>query len=124
MDDTIRRALTRGHLIEITTTGRRTGLPRRIAVVFHVIGGRVYIAGMASSRKRAWLANLEDEPRMTFHLKGSARADLDAVARPIDDEVERRSLFGEIVKSWTSQDLETMVALSPLVEVTFPPSAA
>src|SRR5207248_2207286 len=59
MDDTIRRALQRRNIIDITTTGRRTGEPRRLEIVFHSFDGRVYISGMPSPRKRAWIANLE-----------------------------------------------------------------
>ena len=80
MDDRTRRALSRGHLIDITTTGRRSGRPRRIEIVFHVIDGRIYISGMPG-RARSWLANMRTDPRFTFHLKGVVRADLPAVAR-------------------------------------------
>jgi len=123
MDDRTRRALSRGHLIDITTTGRRSGRPRRIEIVFHVIDGRIYISGMPG-RARSWLANMRTDPRFTFHLKGVVRADLPAVARPITDELERRRIFVEIVKVWRNQDVETMVAHSPLVEVTIQDLAA
>ena len=123
MDDRTLRALSRGHLIDITTTGRRSGRPRRIEIVFHVIDGRIYISGMPG-RARSWLANMRTDPRFTFHLKGVVRADLPAVARPITDEAERRRIFAEIVKSWRNQNVETMVAHSPLVEVTIQDQAA
>jgi deazaflavin-dependent oxidoreductase (nitroreductase family) len=123
MDDRTRRALSRGHLIDITTTGRRSGQPRRVELVFHAIDGRIYISGMPGF-PRSWLANLATEPRFTFHLKGAVRADLPAVARPIVDEAERRQVFTEIGKIWTRQNVEAMVAGSPLIEVTFPDLAA
>ena len=123
MDEAVRIALSRGQVIDITTTGRRSHEPRRIEIVFHAIGGHVYVSGMAG-RRRSWLANLEAEPHFTFHLKRGATADLPAVARLIVDEEERRTVFREIVKVWTNQDVETMVAASPLVEVTFPDVAA
>jgi deazaflavin-dependent oxidoreductase (nitroreductase family) len=123
LDDRIRRALSRGHLIDITTTGRRSGQPRRVELVFHAIDGRIYLSGMPGF-PRSWLANLDTEPRFTFHLKGAVRADLPALARPIVDEAERRQVFIEIAKVWTRQNVETMVAASPLVEVTFPDLAA
>src|SRR5450759_2298203 len=70
MDDSIRQALAQGGVIDITTTGSRSGEPRRIEIVFHVIGGRIYISGMPNAqRKRSWLANLEADPRFTFHLE-------------------------------------------------------
>lgn len=118
MDPAASAALRQAQVIDITTTGRRTGKPRRIEIVFHVIGGRWYISGMVG-RRRAWLANLEADPRFTVHLKRTVRADVRAVARPITDEEERRSVFREIVKVWTNQDVETMVAGAPLIEMTF-----
>ena len=124
MNEPIRSALRQAQVIDITTVGRKTGEPRRIEIVFHTIGGRIYISGMASPRRRSWLANLERDPRLTFHLKNAVKADLAATARPITDEAERRTIFTEIVKTWTNQDLETMVAQSPLIEVTFPGLAA
>jgi deazaflavin-dependent oxidoreductase (nitroreductase family) len=116
-DDSIRRALSRGHTIDITTTGRQTGLPRRIEIVFHNIAGRLYISGLPSRRTRAWIHNLRADPRMTFHLKGAVRADLPATARVIDDEAERRAIMPHIARNWRRNDVDVMVAYSPLIEV-------
>lgn len=115
----VRLALSRGGTIDITTTGRRSGEPRRIEIVFHRIDGRIWISGMPSPRKRAWLANLEADPRLTFHLKGPiAVADLPATARVVDEEDERRRVLDRVAKAWNRTDLERMVAWSPLIEVT------
>jgi deazaflavin-dependent oxidoreductase (nitroreductase family) len=122
MDETIKTALARGNVIDITTTGRQTHEPRRIEIVYHSIDGHVYVSGMPG--RRSWLVNLEADPHLTFHLKRGVTADLPAVARVIVDDAERRTLFHEIVKVWTKQDVETMVASSPLIEVTFPDLAA
>ena len=113
-------ALERGHTIDITTTGRRSGKPRRIEIVFHNIAGRIYISGIPRREKRDWLLNLEADSRLTFHLKGRTRADLAAVARVIDDETERRQVLPYIARAWRRNDLEQMVRYSPLIEVTFP----
>ena len=51
MDDVVRRALGRGHLIDITTTGRRSKQPRRIEIVFHNIDGRIFISGRPDPRR-------------------------------------------------------------------------
>jgi deazaflavin-dependent oxidoreductase (nitroreductase family) len=119
MDDRIREALAHGHRIDITTTGRRSGEPRRIEIVFHVFEGRIYISGSPSAdRTRAWLLNLAADPHMTFHLKGAVSADLPATARIITDDAERRRIFAYIVTVWKNQDLETMNSYSPLIEVT------
>ena len=120
MQDAVRRALSRGHVIDITTTGRKTGRPRRIEIVFHNIDGRIYISGMPNpSRTRAWLLNVSADPRLTIHLKGAVRADVPATARVITDPVERRTVFEWIVaNAWKRMDVETMDRFSPLMEVT------
>jgi deazaflavin-dependent oxidoreductase (nitroreductase family) len=116
--EAIRGALERGHTIDITTTGRQTGRPRRIEIVFHNIGGRIYISGIPGRRKRRWLANLEEHPDFTFHLKGKVEADLPARARVISDDQERREVLAHVARAWGRNDLENMVRYSPLVEVT------
>ena|SRR6185437_405002 len=117
--EAIDAALERGHTIDITTKGRQSGEPRRIEIVFHNIGGRIYISGIPYPGKRKWLRNLEAEPHFTFHLKGKTRADLPAIARVIDDEAERRTVLPYIARAWRRNDLEQMVRYSPLIEVTF-----
>ena len=119
MDDSIRRALAEGGTIDITTTGRRSGQPRRIEIVFHVIGGRTYISGMPrADRKRSWLSNLEADPRLTVHLKRGVVADLPATARIVTDIAERRAILEHVARSWRRTDVDAMVAHSPLIEVT------
>jgi len=119
MSDDIRRALSRGHTIDITTTGRRTGLSRRIEMVFHNFDGRLYIAGIPNAdRRRSWLANLEATPAFTFHVKGPCIADLPATARLITDDAERRAIMLLVARAWGRSDIEAMVRWSPLVEVT------
>ena len=118
MDDPIRTALSRGGRIDITTTGRATGRPRRIEIVFHRIDGRMWISGIPSSRRRSWLANLAADPRMIVHLKGPiAVADLPATARIVDDPTERRTILERVARAWGRTDLDRMVAQSPLIEV-------
>ena len=105
--------------IDITTTGRRTGKPRRIEIAIHVIDGRLFISGMPSPRTRAWIHNLEANPRMTIHVKDPAFArDLPATARVISDEAERREIIPFIAANWRRTDIDRMVEQSPLIEVT------
>ena len=122
MDDTIRRALDRGHRIDITTTGRKTGTPRRIELVFHNLDGRIVISGIPfPGRTRGWIYNLEADPRITVHLKGPvAYADLEGTARVITDPDERRAILTGVARNWGRTDLDAMVADSPLIEVTVP----
>ena len=114
----VEEALRQGGTIDITTTGRQSGEPRRIEIVFFNIDGRLYISGMPAPRRRSWLANLDRNPRFTLHLKGRVKADLPATARVIDDEGERRNVLPHIARAWNRRDLETMVDQSPLIEVT------
>jgi deazaflavin-dependent oxidoreductase (nitroreductase family) len=120
MEPRVAEALTKGGVIDITTTGRKSGEPRRIEIVFHAIDGHVYISGFPRPQKRSWLANLEAHPRFTFHLKQDVVADLPAVARPITDPEERRAVLRHVSRTWDRDDVDVMVAQSPLVEVTFP----
>jgi len=117
MDPQIARALTHGQTIDITTTGRVTGQPRRLEIVFHNLDGRIYISGIPNAHhQRAWLRNLEADPAMTFHLKGPVSADLPATARVITDPDERRPILERIARIW-HRDPETMIEYSPLIEV-------
>jgi deazaflavin-dependent oxidoreductase (nitroreductase family) len=119
LDERVQGALARGGVIDITTVGRQSGRPRRIEIVFHNIDGRIYISGIPSPTRRAWLANLEAHPELTVHLKGSVRADLPGRARIIDDKAERRGVLASVARNWKRTDIETMVRQSPLIEVTF-----
>jgi len=116
MDEKVKRALERDRTIDITTTGRKTGLPRRLEIWFHHLEGRLYITGLPG--RRDWYANLQANPDFIFHLKGSVNADLPARAKPIVDETERRAVLARILQNLDGQrDLEAWVARSPLVEV-------
>jgi deazaflavin-dependent oxidoreductase (nitroreductase family) len=117
-DQDVRRALSRGGVIDITTTGRRSGAARRIEIAYHVFDDRIYISGMPSHRRRSWMANLEADPRLTVHLKQGVIADVTATARIIGDESERRAVLAKVQRAWRTLDLETMVRWSPLIEVT------
>ena len=120
-DERVARALSRGHRIDITTTGRRSGMPRRIELVFHNIDGRIVISGLPG--RRSWYANLLANPQMTFHLTGPVEADLPAKARPITGLDERRAVMTRVANNWGRTDLEVMLRHSPLVEVTFDEAA-
>jgi deazaflavin-dependent oxidoreductase (nitroreductase family) len=126
MNDQIRRSLSRGHTIDITTTGRKTGQPRRLEIVFHNMDGRLIITGQPrADRKRAWLINLESDPHLTFHLKGAVQADLPATARVITDATERRQIADWVTtNAWRTMDVDAMTAWSPMIEVTIDDLAA
>lgn len=120
-DERVARALARGHTIDITTTGRKTGQLRRIETVFHNIDGRIVLSGMPG--RRSWYANLLANPQFTFHLKSAVKADLPAIARAILEPVERRQVMTRVAQNWGRTDIDVMLEQSPLVEVTFDKAA-
>jgi deazaflavin-dependent oxidoreductase (nitroreductase family) len=122
MDDRIRTALGRNQVIDLTTTGRRSGEPRRIEIFLHNLDGRLVISGIPrSDRARAWLLNVGANPELTIHLKGDGQqADLAGTGRVVTDRAERLELLEGVARNWQRSDLDAMLRHSPLVEVTIP----
>jgi deazaflavin-dependent oxidoreductase (nitroreductase family) len=106
-------AVRRNRTIDITTSGAKTGLPRRIEIWAWPDGDRLYLTG--SPGRRGWYANLRANPAFTLHLKRGIQADVPARGRPIEEPEERRPIFERLrpaqVDAWT--------AGAPLVEVEF-----
>src|ERR1700677_1383713 len=92
-----RSATLEDRTIDITTTGRRSGEPRRIEICFYRVGDSVYLSGVPGPRTRDWLVNLSANPDFTFHLKHGVQADLPAEAEVITDPGERRRVLADIV---------------------------
>ncbi len=102
MDDVVREALDRGGIADITTTGRKTGLPRRIEIYFHSLDGELYLTGRPGF-KRDWVANIEANPEFTIHLKRGVQADVPVVGESEPDrEVRARILLRALTESWRS----------------------
>ncbi len=121
MDEQIRTALGRSQVIDLTTTGRRSGVSRRIEIFIHNLDGRLVISGMPNPKVRAWVHNLEADPSLTIHLKGDdVTADLVGTARVVTDPAERRALLEGVARNWKRTDVDVMMEQSPLVEVTIP----
>jgi deazaflavin-dependent oxidoreductase (nitroreductase family) len=115
--------------IDITTTGRRSGQPRRLETVFYRFDDSIYLSGLPGEHPRAWLLNLAAEPHFTFHLKHGVAADLPATATVVTDPAERRRVLAGFVEDfnerygpgsdWPEAVLEDWVARSPLAKVSF-----
>lgn len=121
MGPTIQQILERGGVADITTIGRKTGLPRRIEIDFHHSDTGFFLTGRPGV-KRDWLANLIANPQFTLHLKRGVSADLAAIAKPIDDPAERAAvLYRLLTDSWgvdpdkARRDLSAWVDSAPLV---------
>jgi deazaflavin-dependent oxidoreductase (nitroreductase family) len=121
MDPRTIAALDRGQVIDLTTTGRRSGEQRRIEIVFHNIDGRIVISGVPSRRTRGWLHNVRSNPAVTLHFKGpDAPPDLEGTAREVTDPADRRHLLEQVARNWRRTDVEVMEQDSPLLEVDIP----
>jgi deazaflavin-dependent oxidoreductase (nitroreductase family) len=117
MDERISAALRADRLIDITTTGRASGQPRRIEMGFFYHDGELYLTGTPG--KRDWHANLLANPAFTLHVKQSATADLPARATPIVDATRRAEVLRDILERIGRLDeLDEWLAHSPLVAVT------
>ncbi|MFD1714505.1 nitroreductase/quinone reductase family protein [Amnibacterium flavum] len=135
MDDSIETALAitpaspaSARTIDITTTGAKSGRPRRIEIWFYRVDDEIYLTTQPAARD--WYANLLANPEFTFHLKNGIRADLQARAEPVPDPADRRRIFASIIddlnqplhRGYLSQPVEPLeqwMQGSPLLRVRF-----
>jgi hypothetical protein len=113
--------------VDITTTGARSGKPRRIEIWFHHVDGHWYLT--STPARRDWYANLVANPEFMFHLKHGIEADLRATATPITEPTQQRPIFEHIVNDLNQprnaanvtqpQHVEDWMAGSPLMEIIF-----
>ena len=116
MDENIRSALHHSQVIDLTTTGRRTGQPRKIEIFLHDVDGLLFISGVPrADRTRDWVHNITADPRVVVHLKQAIRADISATARVVADPAERRPLMEAAARRWGRTDVDEMVQHSPLI---------
>ncbi|MEM7029334.1 MAG: nitroreductase/quinone reductase family protein [Chloroflexota bacterium] len=129
MNDQFRRALLTDRLIDIITTGAKTGQPRKTEIWFTNIGGRIIICGTPGGKgsngppePRDWLANLKANPEFLFCLKESVTMQIPARAVPIDDQKDRRRLMTAPETKWYREQVDSVEDLikgSPIVEIFF-----
>ncbi|HUG74355.1 MAG TPA: nitroreductase family deazaflavin-dependent oxidoreductase [Acidimicrobiia bacterium] len=102
--------------IDLTTFGRRSGLPRRIEIWWFHVDGRFVITGTPG--RRDWLANVKARPEVIIHAGGM---DIPAAVRPITDTEFRRRLFTDPEVTWyrTQAELDHLIADAPMIEVLF-----
>jgi len=116
VDDTIRTALHHSQVIDLTTTGRRSGQERRIEIFLHDKDGLLFITGMPRpDRTRDWVHNIAADPKVVVHLKESVVADVPATARVITDSDERQPLIEAAANRWGRTDVANMLQHSPLI---------
>lgn len=121
MDENTRAALHQSQVIDLTTTGRRSGQARRIEIFLHAKDGHLFITGIPQAeRTRDWIHNVTADPRVVVHLKQAVVADVPATARVVTDPHERRPFMEAAARHWGRTDVDEMVAHSPLIVLTVP----
>ena len=118
MDEALREAIIRDPVVDITTTGRKSGKTRRIEIWCHELEGRLYITGTPG--RRDWYANMVAHPDFILHLKGSMQRDLPARATPVTDVHERCKVFQGLLlaeERMRNVEPESWARRSPLVKV-------
>ena len=117
--DAVRAELADDPTVDITTWGRRSGLPRRIEIWMLDVDGRSFITGTPG--RRDWLANLRSDPRIVVHLKRHAGLDVEGQAVEVTDPGTRRQVLEHLASDWYrgQTPLEELLATAPMVEVTF-----
>src|SRR5258707_1131538 len=119
MSDLVRRDLATDPTIDITTTGRRSGRPRRIEIWMLDVDGRFFITGTPG--RRDWLANVRANSALVVHLKTNEPVDLPAHATEVSDPATRRAVIEHLAATWYrgQTPVDDLVATAPMVEITF-----
>lgn len=120
MAEDILQLLKMDEVVDITTTGRKSGEPRRIEIRLHVLDGRLYLTGRPGM-PRSWYANMMAHPAITIHLKQSLVRDVPSTASAVRDPAERRRVFArmlELESRMAHVAPEVWAETAPLVELT------
>jgi deazaflavin-dependent oxidoreductase (nitroreductase family) len=98
----IGKRLGKATMLLLRTTGRKTGLPRAAALLYHRDTGSYVVVGSrgGSDLPPAWLLNLEAAPEVVVQV-GTKR--FPARARVASAE-ERRRLWPEMTRLWPQYD--------------------
>lgn len=109
----IREDLVEVRTIELTTFGRRTGLPRSVEIWWFHVGGRFIITGTPG--RRDWLANVRANPRVVIGVQGYQ---IEATAHEVDSEL-RELVFSRRETNWysTQTEFRHLVETAPMIEV-------
>lgn len=117
-----------GYFLTLTTTGRRSGRPRRTPLNYAILDGRVYLLS-GFGRRADWYRNLTADPRVSLAMPGRV---VEGTAEPVLDPVEAErgavavarncgfALLFEGVNPLTATDerLRAQLAGRPVVRVT------
>jgi hypothetical protein len=116
MDTDIKEALDRGGIADIITTGRKSGLPRRVEIYFHQFDGEYYLTGRPGF-KRDWVANIQANPEFILHLKRGLDAEVPVIGEPEPDPKRRAAiLFRALTESWGVEERKANADLGIYVD--------
>lgn len=87
--------LARRHILILTTTGRRSGLPRHTGLEYNVVRGKVAVAAGWGQRSD-WVRNLQADPLVTLQ---TAEGTFGAYAQRITDPGVVREMMEPVLKS-------------------------
>jgi deazaflavin-dependent oxidoreductase (nitroreductase family) len=106
--------LARHLTVDLTTTGRRSGRPRRIEIWWFHVGERFYITGTPGPRD--WYANILADPKVMVHAGGR---DLEGLAYPVLDPATRADVFDHPKTRWysTQAERQRLIDEAPMVEI-------
>jgi hypothetical protein len=138
VDDKIRQTLATSRVVDLTSTGRKSGQPHRMEIPIFNVDGRLFIVGDPRThddkrelRPRDWYANLVADSRCTLHLKTTFRidlrashpyvigvldyenlidADVPAVAKPMKDRAVRQRVLGDVLQRLRGSNMPGEVA--------------
>lgn len=82
-------------VLELTTTGRKSGRPRKVSLVYIKSGSAYVVSGSNAGRDRhpAWFFNLRSHPQVLVRIK---KRQITAIAE-IADQEHRRALWEQLV---------------------------
>jgi deazaflavin-dependent oxidoreductase (nitroreductase family) len=90
-------------ILLLTTTGRTSGEPRTIAIIFtrYKDGWAIIASKGGAPQHPKWYLNIEADPKVQVQVKGDI---YDAVARTAPSP-EREQIWAEAIKHWPNYDV-------------------
>ncbi len=100
--------------VDLTTWGRKSGLPRRVEIWMVRVADRYYITGTPG--RRDWLANVRSKAEAIIHTDAD---DVSCSVREVTEHAERRSVMEAAASHWyrTQRDVSDLVASAPMIEL-------
>ncbi|WP_116206179.1 nitroreductase family deazaflavin-dependent oxidoreductase [Amycolatopsis circi] len=90
--------------LRLTTTGRRSGLPRSTNLLYYPHGSEFVLTGSNWGRPQnpAWTHNLRENPRATVALRGR---EIEVKARELEG-AEYDRMWAELLEFWPGYEME------------------